>query len=362
MSAGRYESFNSIRMLRLSDEVARLAPGRTISHVLAEVVDKAYPQILSLFYPRQYENIGQYHSPKECAVWLTAVVAETLRQGFFDMPTAYRLIMPALKPMIDKKMPMLFVAPELLKAVLLTDFDDDIDWVNMKLPYEQGIFVLPRGGYRHEDDGEVSMILWSRCQGSTDYQPPCKGIPVIQVQNTSLATASLCPATGIWYDACLNANYRPTMKLKNLFHVSTGEEQPRLTISVAGLDEDLTAKDAPFLEGIGVILFGLFMAMNARPELVEKAMLLKRVPGKAGKPAREFWSPNVIGLRYKPKREVPKIKAGKFVFGDKEQERGHHASPRMHWRRGHFRQQAYGKESRLRKTIWIEPCLIGAEV
>jgi hypothetical protein len=202
--------------------------------------------------------------------------------------------------------------------------------------------------------------VWSRCQGGASYPPPVRGIPTVTVENTSLATVSLCAAKGIWYDFCLNAKYMPVLKLRNLFYRGPGEEQPRLAKSTK-LDEDLSEKDAPFVEGVGVIVFGLFMAMNARPELVEKAQLLKRVPGKAGKPIREFWSPNIIGQKYKPKREVPRVRAGQFEFrGDKE--RGTHASPRLHWRRGHFRQQAYGEQRRLRKVIWIEPCLIGGGV
>lgn len=124
-------------------------------------------------------------------------------------------------------------------------------------------------------------------------------------------------------------------------------------------DEDLTEADKPFLDGIGVIVFGTLLAMNARPELVEKARLLHRVPGKGDKPAREFWLPNIIGSKYKVKREVPKIVSGKFVV--EQREHGTHASPRLHWRRGHYRQQSFGPQRRERKTIWIEPCLVGAE-
>ena len=74
---------------------------------------------------------------------------------------------------------------------------------------------------------------------------------------------------------------------------------------------------------------------------------------------REFWSPNVIGAKYKFKREVPTIVDGKFVTGQRAT--GTHASPRLHWRRGHYRNQAFGHQRKERKTIWIEPCLIGAE-
>jgi len=343
------------RQLCLADRVKQQGLG-TLTSVLTGIAEKSYPWVLKKFYPRHYENIGQYHSPKEVAVWLTTAVAESLRYGFLNSPTAYRLMMPAFKPLIDKQMPMFFIAPELLQAVMMTDFDDDIDWTQMKLPYEHGVFILPRGGFRHPTDGDVHMILWSRNQGGASYPPPVPGIPTIEIQNTAFVTTALCPEKGIWYDACLNAAHRPTLKLRNLFYRGPEDPAPTLTKGSAQ-DEDLAEEDAPFCDSLGVIVFGTLLAMNARPELVERSQLLKRVPAKGDKPVREFWSPNVIGRKYKAKREIPKVRAGKFVFPAKES--GHHASPRLHWRRGHFRNQAYGPERRLRKVIWLEPCLIG---
>jgi hypothetical protein len=64
---------------------------------------------------------------------------------------------------------------------------------------------------------------------------------------------------------------------------------------------------------------------------------------------REFWSPNIIGGKYKPKREVPRITSeGSFEF--EQQAHGTHAAPRMHWRRGHFRMHAYGGRALLDRS------------
>jgi hypothetical protein len=38
---------------------------------------------------------------------------------------------------------------------------------------------------------------------------------------------------------------------------------------------------------------------------------------------------------------------------------GHHAPPRLHWRRGHVRRQRYGIGRRRTKTIWVAPVLVG---
>ena len=101
----------------------------------------------------------------------------------------------------------------------------------------------------------------------------------------------------------------------------------------------------------------MFLAMNAHPELLEPGKLVRRV-AKQGR-VREFWTPNVVGPRYKLKREVPQILERQFVYA--QWERGSDASPRMQWRPGHFRQQAHGVGRKERKTVWIEPALIGAK-
>ena len=55
------------------------------------------------------------------------------------------------------------------------------------------------------------------------------------------------------------------------------------------------------------------------------------------------YSKTVIGRNYATKRS--------------DGNGGTHASPRMHWRRGHFRQQAFGPKMSERKIIWLEPTL-----
>jgi hypothetical protein len=92
----------------------------------------------------------------------------------------------------------------------------------------------------------------------------------------------------------------------------------------------LTEKDQGFVEKLGVITFGTFMAMHAGPELVEPGKLVRRV-AKQGK-VREFWTPKFVGARYKLRREVPKVVDTQFVYSP-GREQGTHASPRMHWRR-----------------------------
>lgn len=68
-----------------------------------------------------------------------------------------------------------------------------------------------------------------------------------------------------------------------------------------------------------------------------------------GKTSKKLIVPQVIGEGYKPKviRNYEPI--------------GTHASPRTHWRSGHWKQQMIGSRKKPQhKTIWIEPTLVNA--
>jgi hypothetical protein len=314
-----------------------------------------YRAIMRRLYPRVYENTGRYHSPKLCAAAMACAVIETERVGLERTPVAYRLLMMGMADLVAHQVPMFFIAPDLLEAVMRTDFHEDINWLEMKLPYETGIFILPRGALPHPTDGDTGMILWSRSPKGPMRPVPFGGIAAPELANTAFILESMIPESMIWYNSTLSAAQRPTMRLHNLFYRQPGEAVPKGE-KASWMDDDLDEKDAGYLEKVGVIAFGTLMAMNARPELVERSRLIKRV-GKAEK-AKEFWSPNVIGAKYKAKREVPKL-AGDGTFAFAQAEHGTHASPRLHWRRGHFRMHAYGAGYKLRKQLWIEPVLVG---
>lgn len=63
----------------------------------------------------------------------------------------------------------------------------------------------------------------------------------------------------------------------------------------------------------------------------------------------EFWYPNVIGRSYQIVRQVSGATGESGI------------SPRMHWRRGHWRKQPYGPQQSLRRDQWIEPMLVAAD-
>lgn len=90
-------------------------------------------------------------------------------------------------------------------------------------------------------------------------------------------------------------------------------------------------------------VFNTIYAMSARPEYVEGG----ERSGVHKKSQSEIWTPNVVGRKYA-------VKSHTFSH-----ERT--GSVRLHWRRGHFRQQAYGIGRLQHKVIWIEPMMVGGK-
>ncbi len=105
----------------------------------------------------------------------------------------------------------------------------------------------------------------------------------------------------------------------------------------------LNDSDQTVLQSAITLILGVLLAMVARPQLVTHGAFT----GKRSKRGSEFWTPNIIGRDYRT-----------VTAGPSEHNQG--SSPRMHWRRGHWRDQAYGPEHKLRKLLWIEPMLVAA--
>ena len=97
----------------------------------------------------------------------------------------------------------------------------------------------------------------------------------------------------------------------------------------------------------------LLLILQEEPRLMEEQKLL--VPpvvvgkGEHKKTLRpSLFEPRWIGKHYRIPREQKN--------GD-----GHHASPILHWRCGHWRSQRWGLGRRDVKTIWIEPTMVNAD-
>jgi hypothetical protein len=121
------------------------------------------------------------------------------------------------------------------------------------------------------------------------------------------------------------------------------------------IDQKIYATEADYKDEVDLLnrgpesaglLLNLVLVMNQRPQLVESRMPVRTV--KTGRGKAVLWEPAWIGRKYK-------------IIHDNDGS-GSHASPRSHWRNGHWRMQPYGERNEQRKLIWIEPMLVNANV
>lgn len=318
-------------------------------------MEQRAPDLLRMTYPRIYERTDRWHSPKEVGAMFALSLFVPRALGWQFTPTTYRLLSASMKPLIERRMPLMFVAPDLLQAVLSTDFHDPIDWTTMKLPYEEGVFVFPRGTIAHETDGDVGFIAYGRQRAGVPYTFPIElpnGEHHLDIgPSDRFVFAAACPHSKnlVWYDSNLTAAERPVIEYNNIYWDGKGDDWKQHERH-GRWDLPLDRTDAGFLELCGRVLFGLLLALTARPDLMGKAERLRAVPAKKDRPAREFWSPNVIGANYRP-RVVPGAPGG-----------GTGIKQREHWRRGHWKNQPYGPNHSLRRPKWIEPYWVSGEV
>jgi hypothetical protein len=211
--------------------------------------------------------------------------------------------------------PFYFVEPLLLEAVEQTDIAFEVEWATMPLPFEALTFVLPAHNEYGIDCIEVVRMTADEA-GVEGFAPRVNPNQLSKVFLTLRAYAS----DQFDLQVHMTEPYHP-----DSFHtLKDGSEVTR--------------------KRMVRIAFNVLLAMAARPEYVETG----HRQGRHKKSGSDIWSPNVIGRKYATKR-------------DSAAETGTHASPRMHWRRGHFRHQPFGsRENPEHKVIWIEPMLIAA--
>lgn len=289
--------------------------------------------------PRIFKGVDQWCDPR----YVSAFCAGSL--GFFRHnilddnetveSTAMREKAIAACLMYQHRMPIFFVSRELLDAAMKTRPPESIDWREMKLPHEAAAFVLPKGAIKSKLGGEVPFILYSRIEADKLYREPIRDTRV-SIDIDRFMIMSMDTRQIVDFHRSLAGPYEPgrnyrTHEVQQDYHRSTQNgaatiyDNQVLTTSWEEGDEASGGFNA-FNDQISNILFNLLMLMQAKPEFIDKAGSVK--VGRHKKSGSELWTPNVLGRNYRVVREGPAT--------------GTHASPRWHWRSGHWREQGRG--------------------
>lgn len=335
------------------------------------LIPEREPLTYKAIYPRRITPPGGYLNPKYFAPSLWS----SIRVGF----NAEMNMLPHVTGLVNALtqlaygVPTYFVRSEFAQAVAQTEPPDDFKFSEIKWPMPAMTFVLPTSfvlsyfgfmcpflSISHAVVGRYPMVL-------KNLLPKCE-MPVHSVnviENTVERFNIIYP---VYSKSTPPVDYTGSYPLSmNVNEISTAPFQDATYMEEERLNQfgdyalnrnlpDLPAEgEAETLFSLKVQSFAvkLMLALTAQPEFIETGSLSRPAKMKHGRQRDELWNPNLIGWSYQAKRVGATTGAS-----------GTHASPRLHWRRGHMRNQPYGPkpwtETSLKKLLWIKPVLICA--
>lgn len=299
-------------------------------------------------YPRRYHTQDGYIPVGVHAAASGLLVYENPQKETHDTLFGTALIASALAA--DAGSQYFWITLNLVQALLATREPDgpihETPW-----PFRAFTLLLPKGGLHTTRDGDMAWITVARAGRRDDGSIDVHGDDALFLHGTSITD------NGTPRDWC---SYLRSMKTAE---DASGEQRHKMDDVDKATAEAVAAKmgwkveemcghDMPY-DDIEVLRMMLRLSMNAAyylanvPQAVEESQ--RQTVKKASDTKPELWSPRWIGKHYARKQIIGGLPAGT------------HASPRMHWRRGHWRNQPVGEGRKDRRRMWIEPILVMAE-
>jgi hypothetical protein len=332
--------------MQVPDTVKAFTPEE--ARALWEHVERELPELWHTCYPRMYSEpkCGQYYSPKEPARQIAAV-AMKIMEGWIGKSEQYEFV--AASHLVKYSVPMFWLGHDMAVAIRQTMPPGKIHWYDMNMSFPACIFMLPKGSLVHPTEGPVTFIGYIRLrEGETHTSQLVKGRPYGSLNGgmTFLAHTTGHSETSVhghFYHWNLPLDfYGPSVSIPDIDATPVKDSAWEHGSGVPFYKPEMTDEDNQFMLEVVHMAFGAILLMQERPDLITTGSLQKRVVDKHKGKVREFWTPNVLGENYRIKREHA-------------DQGGTHASPRFHWVRGFYREQAYGPKRELRKQQWIEP-------
>jgi hypothetical protein len=254
-------------------------------------------------YPRIYQEpeSGSYCSAKSPARLLAEVAYREADNAELDSDTEIRTYLEDQQLFLgsrpaDFETPMFWLTESIAMALSLSTLPGEFNWIEMHLPHEACVFMMPRGSLVHKKDGEAEFIAYARLQASQEYESRLMaGLPYSLDNDMMIFLVQT--ASGEVLQLALTSDVKPTIGIPD---VSALVE----SISQSGpLAEYMADEDNRVIWQAIHYVFGAIFLMFDKPSLVTAGTCLRRVAGKRGEQAREFWAPNVIGEKYRLRQE-----------------------------------------------------------
>lgn len=288
-----------------------------------------YPESWKLFPSKIFKDVDNYYNYR--FAYAEYHIALELYWLYCDGKLSSHKVAPAIEALIpyavsmSNDFPILFLDAKLLQAVLMSDIKSEVDWQSMRMPFSSFCIMLPKNGLKMGGK-DIAMIQVAKVLMSDWQSPYLEGIKSSVKDIQPMFRMKAYYSNGMAVESLFTNPYNPS------------KDYPKIGSDFNGSDKDL-------LKLLPHTVFNILYAMAAKPELIESG----RKIGQHRKSHSELWTPNIIGRKYTVKRP------------EGYESIGTGASKRLHWRRGHFRHQPYGKALTETKIIWLEPTLIGVK-
>lgn len=275
---------------------------------------------------------------------------------------------------LEYRVPTYFVRSEFAQAVAQTEPPEDFKFSEIQWPLPAMLFVLPTDFVLNYFGFMCPFISVTRLSAGIypnklKNLPPCE-LPVKGVNGFdnkvdritivypvySATVAVPVDYTGS-YPLTMNVNKMANAPFQDATYMEEARARERLTDFVLPRhDKGLPAEgeeEKTFNAKVQAFAVKIMLVLNAAHNVTKIGGVARPEKTKKGRRVDELWHPNLIGWDYRARRIDPAQGA-----------HGTHASPRMHWRRGHMRNQPYGhkpwSEDSPKRITWIEPVLINA--
>lgn len=297
--------------------------GREFKQLL-ESTKHATPDVYAAFFSRIYNHDTRFNDWR-IPLWSdahTLLVASERRAGGQLITEENRFSMHHISQTYEHQFPLFFVEPDLLEACMNTNLPQGLKIADLKMPYEGFTFILPTNSF-YSTEGSVPFITVSRdLQGSKalSLPPPFKGR---ELKITAMDDGLIIHTFFLERAGDFTVRVTDTLYAKDTPDINFHEHKQ--LGSVESLFKDDVELDK-FTLKLLTLTTSLLLAMEIRPDLIERQRKIKHVRRDRN---TEIWEPNRLGKRFRIQ-----------VEGGVEP--GEHASPRTHWRRGHYRFQPIG--------------------
>ncbi len=300
-------------------------------------------ELAAVLEPRRIQPPPGYHSIKCVSAGMFALLSNRILKkaaGLPQIPTeiAAHVI---IYQVVRYRVPLYFIDENFVRAVAATDLPHDFTLDDLHWPMPAMVLGFPAQFMQEFLGRDVCYVYAANCDAGDYAAPALPGCPTITVPKAKISWQHYS-----WRDGNLES------------FVSCYFRQDRVDEAISNYaytdytsvkDEAGIATDQEVTDRVSALMLKLLVILNTRPQLVETGECVRPQKIKHGRVKHcELWSPNIIGGHYRTIREGS---GG-----------GTHASPRVHWRRGHVRSQPHGPRWALRKPVWIEPVLIGLQV